>query len=350
MEKVLRIATNANEVLGQFDRVQNAAKSMSCVIESANKLSSGSFDKLGGVMSKVNSILDKVGGTTQKLSGITSGCRESLNQTVDTLKEYAQNLLYSKLESVGLGSFTEKLRDIDLLSRDGFSETIGILGEYANELKDNAFKTLELLDVRNSMTDAEGNFCLQAAKSTIITLYSSIMKVKDALASVKNAAAKKKEAIATKAGAKVDAVGAKAKMALTAAKPFIGPILLAAAGVALGAGIALLVRKMRTPIPGMATGGVVSAPTMALVGEGRYPEAVVPLGSSPQFAGMKEDIANAVLQGMMASQMTSGRRSRNNSSNEIVLNIDGTKLARVILPQLSNEQKRSGYNLNIREA
>lgn len=100
----------------------------------------------------------------------------------------------------------------------------------------------------------------------------------------------------------------------------------------------------------MATGGVVSAPTVALVGEGRYPEAVVPLGSSPQFASMKTDIANAVLQGMMAANASTRNRSRDSSSNnEIVLNVDGTRLAMVMLPRLNKEQSRFGYNVTPKE-
>lgn len=51
----------------------------------------------------------------------------------------------------------------------------------------------------------------------------------------------------------------------------------------------------------MAIGGVVKAQPggiIANIGEGRYDEAVVPLGNSPQMRNMKEDIANAVLQAM----------------------------------------------------
>lgn len=39
-------------------------------------------------------------------------------------------------------------------------------------------------------------------------------------------------------------------------------------------------------LPGMAVGGVVTSPTRALIGEGRYEEAVIPLGDSPQIEDM----------------------------------------------------------------
>lgn len=44
----------------------------------------------------------------------------------------------------------------------------------------------------------------------------------------------------------------------------------------------------------MATGGVVTSPTYALIGEGRYDEAVIPLGNSPQMADLVQKIADAV--------------------------------------------------------
>lgn len=44
----------------------------------------------------------------------------------------------------------------------------------------------------------------------------------------------------------------------------------------------------------MATGGVVTGPTYALIGEGRYPEAVVPLGNSPQMQDLVQQIADAI--------------------------------------------------------
>lgn len=46
--------------------------------------------------------------------------------------------------------------------------------------------------------------------------------------------------------------------------------------------------------PKMATGGVVTSPTLSLVGEGRYPEAVIPLDNSPQMRELVQEIAKAV--------------------------------------------------------
>lgn len=55
-------------------------------------------------------------------------------------------------------------------------------------------------------------------------------------------------------------------------------------------------------IPRMATGGVVTSSTLANIGEGKYNEAVIPLGQSPQFRSMKEDIAQAVIDAFNANK------------------------------------------------
>ena len=76
-------------------------------------------------------------------------------------------------------------------------------------------------------------------------------------------------------------------------------------------------------IAALATGGVVSKPTYAMVGEGRYPEAVIPLGDSPQFAEMKSEIARAVVQGI-----TYAGQYDTNKPIEVVVNIDSREIAR----------------------
>lgn len=47
-------------------------------------------------------------------------------------------------------------------------------------------------------------------------------------------------------------------------------------------------------IPTLATGGVVTGPTEALIGEGRYDEAVIPLGNSPQMNDFADKIAGKI--------------------------------------------------------
>lgn len=47
-------------------------------------------------------------------------------------------------------------------------------------------------------------------------------------------------------------------------------------------------------VPRMATGGVVTGPTQAVIGEGKYNEAVIPLGNSPQMEEMLDRFADKV--------------------------------------------------------
>lgn len=51
------------------------------------------------------------------------------------------------------------------------------------------------------------------------------------------------------------------------------------------------------PQVAMATGGVATSPTNALIGEGRYDEAVVPLGNSPQMRQFADSVADRVNNG-----------------------------------------------------
>lgn len=55
-----------------------------------------------------------------------------------------------------------------------------------------------------------------------------------------------------------------------------------------------LIPRLNIPRVQFAEGGVVTGPTNALIGEGNYDEAVIPLGNSPQMRELVGDIANAV--------------------------------------------------------
>lgn len=116
--------------------------------------------------------------------------------------------------------------------------------------------------------------------------------------------------------------------------PIYGAITVAAA-IAGG----LLVKAL---LPAMATGGVVSDPTVALVGEGRYPEAVVPLGDSPQFGQMKADIANAVVQALGAGRGT-GAKSGGNLT--VQLHVDGRQFAETTVRDFVETLNNEGYSV-----
>lgn len=99
-------------------------------------------------------------------------------------------------------------------------------------------------------------------------------------------------------------------------------------------------------IPMLAEGGIITAPTLAMVGE-RGPEAVIPLSGSGNFV---ESIASAVergsyagtVQGMRVASASGGQQA---DQQEVVLRIDSTTLARLILPAIIKEGQRQGLNL-----
>lgn len=112
---------------------------------------------------------------------------------------------------------------------------------------------------------------------------------------------------------------------------------------AVGAGIA----GVKAMIPKMATGGVVDQPTVAMIGEGRYKEAVVPLGNSPQFATMKSDIADEVIRKISRTPTnTYGATSVGGNRGTVVLNINGRELARALLPDLGITRPQTGVKLS----
>ena len=85
-------------------------------------------------------------------------------------------------------------------------------------------------------------------------------------------------------------------------------------------------------IPTLATGGVVDSPTYSLIGEGKYPEAVIPLGNSPQMQELIDKIAETV-----------DNKPDDNIPIQVTMYLDGDVVYR-------NQQKvsrRRGVNFNL---
>lgn len=87
----------------------------------------------------------------------------------------------------------------------------------------------------------------------------------------------------------------------------IGGVLSLGAGIGASFGISAIAENLKNKyskqnetntIPAAAHGAVVKSATVTMVGEGKYSEAIVPLGNSPEFTTMKQDITNAVLAGL----------------------------------------------------
>lgn len=126
-----------------------------------------------------------------------------------------------------------------------------------------------------------------------------------------------------------------------------GILALVVAGIAMAASSAVAssgqsqLNDNMGQIPAMAAGGIVAAPTIAMVGEGQYPEAVVPLGQSPQFQSMKEGIASEVVRTLGISNQGASK----NSDRPVVLQIDGKTIAKALWPNLVDTQYQVGVKL-----
>lgn len=200
--------------------------------------------------------------------------------------------------------------------------------ENSESMNENIFLVVRRQMELNTLAQLEKIMAAVSAFNTAMTTMGNVVKLKELTLSKKAQTENKKEAVTEQA----KAIAKFASLMTSPVGIIIGVACLAAIGVAIAALKALTA-------PAMATGGVVSKPTMALVGEGRYPEAVVPLGNSPQFASMKADIASAVLQGVAAM---SGGKGNSGGNVEVVLNIDGDKFARAVMPAMEREYRRKG--------
>jgi len=89
-------------------------------------------------------------------------------------------------------------------------------------------------------------------------------------------------------------------------------------------------------IPKLARGGIVTSPTIAMIGE-KGPEAVVPLENTGFVDAIASAVGSAVLSAIQVTQ------SNSSEEREVILSIDGVKLARVMLPKLNSQAQRMGY-------
>lgn len=94
-------------------------------------------------------------------------------------------------------------------------------------------------------------------------------------------------------------------------------------------------------IPMLARGGIVDQPTLAMIGE-RGKEAVVPLENTAFVDTLASAVGSAV---MAAMQMMGQNSSGSSESGDIVIQVEGTTIARVINPYLEREQQRLGSTI-----
>jgi hypothetical protein len=94
-------------------------------------------------------------------------------------------------------------------------------------------------------------------------------------------------------------------------------------------------------IPKLARGGIVNSPTIAQIGEAG-PEMVVPLENTSFVDKLAGAVGTAVIQAMQFSNP-----KPSNSGGDIILNVDGRALARIVKPWMDIENKRVGNNVRL---
>jgi hypothetical protein len=87
-------------------------------------------------------------------------------------------------------------------------------------------------------------------------------------------------------------------------------------------------------IPALAQGGIISSPTLAMVGEAGA-EAVVPLENTGFVDNLASAIGNAVISAMQFSQNSKSQESVN-------VYMDTTQVARILIPAMARENQRIG--------
>lgn len=91
-------------------------------------------------------------------------------------------------------------------------------------------------------------------------------------------------------------------------------------------------------VPKLARGGIIDQPTLAMVGE-RGKEAVVPLENTAFVDTLATALGNAV---MAAMQMLNQSSDSSGENRDIIIQIEGTTIARIINPFLERERQRLG--------
>ena len=98
-------------------------------------------------------------------------------------------------------------------------------------------------------------------------------------------------------------------------------------------------------IPKLARGGIIDQPTLSMVGEAGK-EAVVPLENNTEWMDkVSAAVANAIIAAM---QLNGNNNSNNKDGSDIVLQIDGTTIGRILGPVLDKEKQRIGNNLIVK--
>ena len=189
---------------------------------------------------------------------------------------------------------------------------------------------LETNSAGNTMLGIMGAIQLGIGAVTLAVKLFTASKNKQAIASAKATTATMTETATSKVHTTALYAQTTAQTALNAAK-MIGMGLIG--GIVGSLVTTAITASMTADVPKMAHGGVVTAPALAEIGEGRYHEAVIPLGDSREFSDMKKDIAREV-----------ARRVGGDGVKEIhtTIEVDGNVLAKSTAENVSTRNDKRG--------
>ena len=157
--------------------------------------------------------------------------------------------------------------------------------------------------------------------------------------------------VVSKAGTATAAMIQQAYASLVAFFAWSGPFAPALASGVIGgavAGLGILANNalssFKANVPGLATGGIVTGPTYAQLGEGNRQEMVLPLERDNVIA---DSVGQAVFEAMMTAQQinSASNSAGHNTNQEVVLKIDGATFARLVMPHLFKEGQRQGIEI-----
>ena len=123
----------------------------------------------------------------------------------------------------------------------------------------------------------------------------------------------------------------------------VGAALVAAiiAGAVISGSATMSANESKSKPMAMARGGIITGPTFALVGEGKYDEAVIPLGNSPQMAELQRGIAERVVRTNNVTN-NNGIQGGNASVNLVV---DGRSLGRAAINNIGLTRRQVGVDI-----
>jgi len=238
------------------------------------KVSAG-LDKLREKQAANNKETEEATEVTKQYESVVSGLAKTIDADLYPSQERVKELLdgvFTQVHSNNLFNYREGLKRLKQPLEQAIDLTNGlgrqIADGFGNAMANMVMSVDEAFTLYNDMVD-EGASRTEALTASVGLLATSFMQT---------------------LGQAIQSIIAQLLAAVTVAAILAVVLSLATGGIAgtslQSIGTAMkLVTLPAMGIPGLAEGGIVTGPTLALIGEGRESEAVIPLSKLPQIAG-----------------------------------------------------------------